>query len=113
MQKHLAHRRKPVHSQIQVRDGWRHPGGKLRDLGADKLSDAELLAILISTGVRGRTAEDVAGDVLARFGSFRGIANQPLSKFLSIRGLGDVKVTRIAAALEIARRIVNEVVQEK
>jgi DNA repair protein RadC len=91
---------------------WRHPGGKLRELGADKLSDQELLAILISSGVKGRTAEDIAREVLAKFGSFRGMANQPLDKFLRVKGLGDVKVIRIAAAFEIARRIVNEVLKQ-
>lgn len=91
---------------------WRHPGGKLRDVGADRLSDEELLAVLVSTGVRGRSAEEIAHDILTRFNSFRGMANQPFEKFLSIRGLGPVKVIRIAAALEVARRIVNQVIAE-
>ena len=40
------------------------------------------------------------------------MANQPLEKFLEIKGLGDVKIIRIAAAFEIAKRIVNQVVKE-
>jgi DNA repair protein RadC len=40
------------------------------------------------------------------------MANQPLEKFLEIKGLGDVKIIRIAAAFEIARRIVNQVLKE-
>ena len=40
------------------------------------------------------------------------MANQPLSKLLQIKGLGEVKAIRIAAAFEIARRIVNEVLRE-
>lgn len=36
---------------------WKHPGGKLRELGAEALTDAELLAILISTGIKGKPAE--------------------------------------------------------
>ncbi len=91
---------------------WHHPGGKLRELGADKLSDAELLSILISTGIKGKSAEEIAGDILQKFGSFKGMANQPLEKFLNIKGLGDVKIIRIAAAFEIARRIVNQVLEE-
>jgi DNA repair protein RadC len=43
---------------------WQHPGGKLRELGADKLSDAELLSILISTGVKGKSAEEIAKEIL-------------------------------------------------
>lgn len=91
---------------------WKHPGGKLRELGAHKLSDAELLAILISTGIKGKSAEDIAEEILNKFGSFKGMANQPLEKFLSIKGLGDVKIIRIAAAFEIARRVVKEVLKE-
>lgn len=88
---------------------WHHPGGKLRELGAASLTDAELLAILISTGTKNKPAEKIADEIIQKFGSFKGMANQPLSKFLAIKGLGDVKAIRIAAAFEIARRIVNEV----
>jgi DNA repair protein RadC len=90
---------------------WRHAGGKLRELGADRLSDAELLSILVSTGIKGKSAERIADEILAKFGSFKGLANQPVEKLLQIKGLADVKVTRIAAAFEIARRIVNEVLK--
>jgi len=83
---------------------WRHPGGKLRELGAESLSDAELLSILVSTGVKGRTAETIANEILARFGSLEGLAGQPLERLLDIKGLSDVKITRIAAAFELARR---------
>jgi len=55
---------------------WSHPGGKLRELGAENLTDAELLAILISTGVKGRSADQIACEVLERFGSLEGLANQ-------------------------------------
>ena len=84
---------------------WRHPGGRLRDEGAASLSDRELLAILISSGAPGVSAEEIAEDALARFGSFRGMAGRPLEEFLKIKGLSDVKIIRIAAALEIARRL--------
>src|SRR3972149_9764837 len=91
---------------------WTRPGGKLRELGAESLTDAELLAILMSTGTKGKSAENIAKEILDRFGSFKGMANQPLEKFLEFKGLGDVKIIRIAAAFEIARRIVNQVVKE-
>lgn len=86
---------------------WRHPGGKLRELGPESVTDTELLAILISSGIKGRSAEKIAKEIVATFGSFKGMANQPLHKFLEIKGLGAVKTIRIAAAFEIARRIVN------
>ena len=91
---------------------WQHPGGKLRELGAETLTDAELLSILIAPGIKGRPAEKIAEEILQRFGGFKGMANQPLEKLLDIKGLGDTKIIRIAAAFEIARRIVNEVLKE-
>lgn len=91
---------------------WEHPGGKLRELGADKLTDAELLAILISTGTKNKSAERIAEEVIEKYGSFRGLANQPLHKLIDIKGLGDVKVIRIAAAFELARRIANEILDK-
>ena len=89
-----------------------HPGGKLREVGPEALSDTELLAILVSSGIPGKPAEKIAEEIIERFGSFKGMANQPLNKFLQIRGLADVKIIRIAAAFEIARRIVKEVLKE-
>lgn len=96
----------------QNRPRWRHPGGKLRELGPEKLTDAELLSILISTGIRGKPAERIAEEILLKFGSFKGMANQPLEKFLEIKGLADVKIIRIAAAFEITRRIVKDVIKD-
>jgi DNA repair protein RadC len=87
---------------------WRHPGGKLRDLGPGSLTEKELLAILISPGIQGRSAEAIAGDILERFGSLEGLASQPLEKLLDIKGLADVKVIRLAAALELALRLARK-----
>jgi DNA repair protein RadC len=84
---------------------WKHPGGKLRELGPKSLTDTELLAILISSGIKGKPAEEIAEEIFANFGSFKEMANQPLQKFLEIKGLGNVKSIRIAAAFEIARRL--------
>ena len=47
---------------------WKHPGGKLRELGAASLTDKELLAILISTGIKGRSAEEIAAELLEGLG---------------------------------------------
>ncbi len=84
---------------------WNHPGGKLREQGAASLSDDELLAILISIGIKGKPAQKIAEEVLEKFGSLEGLANQPLEKLLEIKGLSDVKIIRIAAAFELARRL--------
>jgi len=84
---------------------WKHPGGKLREKGAANLTEQELLSIIISPGIKGRPAELIAAEVLQSFGSLEGLANQPLERLLAIKGLSDVKITRIAAAFELARRI--------
>lgn len=99
-------------TKILQNQKWHHPGGKLRELGAESLSDGELLSILISTGIKGKPAEKIAVEVLEKFGSFKGMASQPMEKFLEIKGLADVKIIRIAAAFEIARRIVNEIIKD-
>ena len=84
---------------------WKHPGGKLRELGAASLNEQELLAILISTGIKGRSAEQIAAETLQHFGSLQALAKRPLEEFLKIKGLSAVKSIRIAAAFELARRL--------
>ena len=91
---------------------WHHPGGKLIELGAENLSDTELLSIIISPGIKGRSAEKIAQDIMTKFGSFKGMACQPFEKFYKIKGLAEAKLTKIAACFEIARRIVNEVLKD-
>ena len=91
---------------------WTHAGGKLIEEGAEKLSDSELLSIIIAPGIKGIPAEKLAEKILNKYGSFRGMANQPLENFLEFKGLGDVKIIRIAAVFEIAKRIVEEVLED-
>jgi len=50
---------------------------------------------------------------LAKFGSLSEMANQPLERFLAIKGLSDVKIIRIAAAFELARRLAKKVLQDE
>lgn len=52
---------------------WQHPGGKLRELGAETLTDAELLSILIAPGIKGKPAEKIAEEILQKFGGFKGM----------------------------------------
>lgn len=92
---------------------WGHPGGKLLRLGPEYCTDGELLAIIISSGAPGRPAETIAKDILKKYQSFKGMVNRPLKEFYKIKGLKQVKIIRIAAAFEIARRIVKQVLKEK
>lgn len=82
-------------------------GEELTGSGVNDLSDVELLSIIISTGVKGRPAHSIASEIIEKFGSFKRMASQPLEEFLKqIKGLGDVKIKRIATAFEIARRCI-------
>jgi len=92
---------------------WRHPGGKLLRSGPNTSPDAELLAIIISSGSPHKPAEQIAQELIEKFESFRGLAEQDVKEFMKIKGLGQVKLCRIAAAFEIARRIVNQVLEEQ
>lgn len=92
---------------------WKHPGGKLLRAGPQTLTDAELLAVIISSGTPKKSAEAIAQELIDKFQSFRGMANQPVEKLMQIKGLGQVKLCRIAAVFEIARRIANEVLERE
>lgn len=87
---------------------WEHPGGKLIEEGSASLTDSELLAILISTGIKDKPAKKIADEILVRYGSLDGLFNQPLEDLLQIKGLGDTKIIRIAAAYELALRLRKE-----
>ncbi|MCM8813325.1 MAG: DNA repair protein RadC [Candidatus Omnitrophica bacterium] len=80
------------------------PREKLLRRGEHMLSDAELLAILLRTGSRGRTAVDVAREILGRFGTFRNMSQTDGRQWRKIKGLGNAKLAQIKAALEIGRR---------
>jgi DNA repair protein RadC len=92
---------------------WGHPGGKLLRLGPEHCTDDELLAIIISSGAPGYPAETIAKDILKKYQSFKGMVNRPLEEFYKIKGLKQVKIIRIAAAFEMAKRIVDQVLKEK
>jgi len=83
---------------------WKHPGGKLAELGPEALTDAELLSILVAPGTPGNPAEKIAENILKKYGSIEKLGGQPLEDLYEIKGMGDSKIIRLAAALEIARR---------
>jgi DNA repair protein RadC len=79
--------------------------------GATALSEAELLAVFLRTGVQGRTAIEVARDALARFGSLNGLLSAPLGQLQSVAGFGQAKCAQLQAVLELGRRALREQVQ--
>jgi len=86
---------------------WTHPGGKLRRVGSSACTESELLAIVLGSGSRGKTAQQVAEDILDKYNSLYGLMGIPLKELMQIRGLKDVKATQLAAVFEIAGRIVK------
>lgn len=84
------------------------PREKLLERGATSLSDAELLAIFLRTGVAGKTAVDLARDLLSRYGSLRELFQVPVTELCAITGLGAAKVAQLHAALEMGRRYLAE-----
>jgi DNA repair protein RadC len=84
------------------------PREKLLDKGAAALSDAELLAILLRTGVPGHSALDLARTVLKSFRSLRKLIASDQQRFCAVPGLGLVRFAELQAAVEIARRQLSE-----
>lgn len=84
------------------------PREKLLQKGASVLSDAELLAIFLRTGIKGKTAVDLARELLVRFGSLRALLESDFESFSSSPGLGSAKYAQLQAVLEMARRHLKE-----
>ncbi len=84
------------------------PRERLLAKGAGALSDAELLAIFLRTGVRGKSAVELGRDLLARFDGVNGAFAATVAEFSSIPGLGPAKYAQFQAAFELARRALGE-----
>ena len=81
------------------------PRERLLAHGPEALSDAELLAIYLRVGVRGKSAVDVARDLLAAFdGSLAALADAPLAELAAVSGIGAAKAAQLKASFELARR---------
>lgn len=84
------------------------PREKLLARGPAALSDAELLAIFLRTGTAGRSAVDLARELLTRFGSLRALLRASQIEFCAAHGLGAAKYAQLQAVIEIARRHLAE-----
>src|SRR6185369_2503971 len=94
-----------IHMPISDWPAEERPRERLLAQGAAALSDAELLAIVLRTGVRGKSAVELGRELLARFRSLAGILGADLA---GVKGLGPAKRAQFAAALELARRSVSQ-----
>jgi len=84
------------------------PREKLIQRGAAALSDAELLAIFLRTGVIGKSAVDLARDLLTRFQSLTNMFAASEAEFCAIHGMGQAKYVQMQAVLEMSRRALHE-----
>jgi DNA repair protein RadC len=84
------------------------PREKLISRGVAALSDAEILALFIRTGIQGHTAVDLARDLLSHFGSLRALLEADHKTFCARPGMGPAKFGEIQAALELGRRYLDE-----
>ena len=90
------------------------PREKLLARGANALTNRELIAILLRTGVRGKNAVEVGGEILEKFKTLSGLARASVQELKTIRGIREVKAVQLAAAFELADRMAKEkIVREK
>ena len=80
------------------------PREKLLKKGAGALTNSELLAILLRTGVAGNSAIDLARRIMEKFGTFRSMSHTDMREWKEFKGMGPAKIAQINAALEIGRR---------
>lgn len=88
------------------------PREKLLKYGEHTLSNSELLAILLKTGVKGQSAIDLARKILGKFKTFRNLSSADLSHWKEFKGLGIAKIAQVKAAIEIGRRFREDELKE-
>jgi DNA repair protein RadC len=84
------------------------PRERLLNCGPGQLSDAELLAVFLGTGIRGQSAVDVARQLLSRFGSISALLAADRSTLGAAKGMGLARFCQLSAALELMQRALRE-----
>src|SRR6266480_1145035 len=88
------------------------PRERLAALGADALSHAELIAILLRTGLKGANAVDIGRQLLAKYGSLQTLAQASLEDLQTTKGIGRDKAVTLLAGFALARRMADELRHE-
>lgn len=83
------------------------PRERLRDFGPGQLSNAELIAILLRTGVEGESVLNLAARLLSQFGGLAGMARVSYGELCGVKGISDAKACQLLAAFELGRRLVS------
>ena len=99
--------REPIEYTQRIWDMPRdeRPRERLRQYGASSLSNAELLAILLRTGVAGENVLSLSSRLLAQLGGLRALPRLTYAELCSQRGISDAKACRLLAVVEMARRV--------
>lgn len=97
--------KKPHNLSIKQWPEGERPREKLIQFGAELLTDAELLAILLRIGNEGASAIDVGRELIAKLGGLQGIDRAHAEDIMHIKGLGLAKTAQLKAAIEIGKRV--------
>ena len=84
------------------------PRERLLAQGAGRLTDAELIAVCLRSGIRGKSAVDLAREVIGTFGGLAALLGAGVAELRRVKGLGAAKAAQLAAILELARRALRE-----
>jgi DNA repair protein RadC len=98
----------PYPSRIKDWPESERPRERLLREGATPLSEAQLIAILLRTGTRRKTAQALAMELLDRFGGLRGLDGQSIEALCTINGMGLAKACQLKAALELAKKLTQQ-----
>jgi DNA repair protein RadC len=98
----------PLSSRIQDMPYDQRPREKLASLGPAALDNAELMALFISTGMKGRSAIEIGRELIAKYGSMGALGGLPVAELSKIKGLGLAKASKLAAAFELGTRVARE-----
>ena len=98
-------------AQLKIREMPKEdrPREKLAARGANALSDAELIAIFLGSGIEGRNAIEVAGDLIREFGSLGSLSRCTAKELVKIKGIGPAKAAHLAAAFDLGQRLAREI----
>jgi DNA repair protein RadC len=99
------------HQNLKGIHAWpetERPRERLIRYGVESLADAELVAILLRNGIKGKDALELSRELIAHFGGLRGLTSAKWKELKSIKGLGVAKISTLIAAAEIARRGLRE-----
>lgn len=88
------------------------PRERLIKSGATSLSDAELLAIFLRTGLPGKSAVELAREMIQQFGGLQNLNRVSLKEWKAVKGLGDAKYAQLKACLEMAKRCLSFELEE-